>query len=789
MAKKEYSEFESIHQAPGVSFARKAILIWLPLLYLLISDSFYLRTYDSAQVKITLLQMGGLSLFGLWLSLLVLEGRKAFRKDDFILLAPFFAYFLYIIISFLHVPYKGPSTDDFVRYFLYMSVAFIIVREFNLKTIDNLTRILVLTAAISVGYGIIQFLDTRFFPPKGVGPGIDPFIWRQAFSMRVFSTYGNPNFFGNFLVLIMPILVVQLLKKKSLHLIPLIIANFICLYATETKGAWLGFGISAFIFAVLYGYFFIRERMKIGKATYILIASSFPVMAFIAVGIYVYKRPTSVSFRVATWLSTWEIIETHPFIGSGVGVFKVLYPAYRRPIIFHIEGKHNTETDHAEDEWLEQWMDNGVIGFGIFLWIISFVTFVALRALEMLTSNLKGARPPPVAYDLLGYLTAYLGMLIHNTVDVSLRFVSSGIFLGLLPAVVINLSRGNALWELHYKESEIIPSGKISPEKGEIYNWFLRILKVVCACAVVYFVFVLFSQFSQLQGPMNRARQGDSLQWIIAWSTMLACGLGVGYAFIRVIFEGKSPVVPLILVLFLFPIYFFWGWFKADVYHNMAIFFSKQNKWDDAITYYEKVHKHNPFFIMPYYFMGNVFNDRFDMEKKYKPQWGDKNDTPRTDYERAMAKYEKVRSMAPNYVQMHHQVGVLYLKMAEYYNKKGNAKKREEFLDKALARFNLYHNLDPVFEYNYYRKAQIYIFRKQYKKAEEEYMHYIMAPECHRPGHKHENARVYYNLGNLHYIMGKYKDALADYEIALRFDPNYKPAIQNRLALKRKLKL
>ena len=47
----------------------------------------------------------------------------------------------------------------------------------------------------------------------------------------------------------------------------------------------------------------------------------------------------------------------------------------------------------------------------------------------------------------------------------------------------------------------------------------------------------------------------------------------------------------------------------------MAIFFSKQNKWDDAITYYRKVNKYNPYFIMPYYFTGNVFNDRFNMEK------------------------------------------------------------------------------------------------------------------------------------------------------------------------------
>jgi len=54
----QYEEFSDIKQAKGVFFTRKVIWTWLPLLYLLIADSFYLRTYDSAQIKITLLQMG-----------------------------------------------------------------------------------------------------------------------------------------------------------------------------------------------------------------------------------------------------------------------------------------------------------------------------------------------------------------------------------------------------------------------------------------------------------------------------------------------------------------------------------------------------------------------------------------------------------------------------------------------------------------------------------------------------------------------------------------------------------
>ncbi|HAH30913.1 MAG TPA: hypothetical protein DCL44_01215 [Elusimicrobia bacterium] len=794
MAKKnnqqQYDEFSDTDFAPGVSFTRKAICWWLPILYLLISDSFYLRTYDSAQVKITLMQMGGIGLLGMWLSLLAMEGRKAFRSNDFVFLAPFFAYLAYVLVSFFHAPYKGASVDDFVRYILYMSVTLVVIREFSVPAIDRLTKILLITAYISVLYGFVQFLDVRCFPPKAEGPGLDPFIWRQAFGSRTFSTYGNPNFFGNFLVLILPIAVTQYLKKRSFNLLPLIILNLVCLYGTYTKGAWLGFGISTFIFVIFYVYFFSGvNRKKLLKI--MMVGGAVSIIFALLVLNYARKSPTSVPFRVATWLSTWEMIETHPLIGTGVGSFKVIYPAFRRPIIFHLEGKHNTETDHAEDEHIEQWMDNGLIGAGFYLWIIIFVTTVGLRGLNTLTENLKGAKPPPVAYDLLGYLTSFLGMLIHNTTDVSMRFVSSGIFLGLLPGVIVNLARGQALWELHYKHEQAetqslsaTEAQKAKTSTGGIYNGLLWVARALALGALVYLVFLILREFSDLQGPLrNYGTGGEVLQWWIAWGVMLSVVVFFAYVYSKILLKGVALGAILAILLVLWPTYYFWGWFKSDVYHNMAIFFSKQGKWEDAITYYKKVNKFNNYFIMPYYFVGNVFNDRLNMERQYKPGWGDEDGVARTDFERAMASYEKVRAIAPNYVQMHHQVGTLYMKMFEYLSARGQPKEAQAYLDKALARLNLYENLDPVYPYNYYRKAQIHIYRKQFDKAETEYLHNLSGWKCYTPNHLHATTEAYINLANARYGMGKYKEAAEDYRSALKLDPNSAPAKQNLAVL------
>jgi len=776
-------EFSEINFAPGVAFARKVIWWWLPILYLLISDSFYLRTYDSAQVKITLLQMGGFAVLGLWLSLLVLEGRKAFTKADFVFLAPFFVYLVYVVISFCHAPYKGGSVDDLVRYILYMSVSLIVLREFNESAIKRLTQILLLTAYITILYGFVQFLDTRFFPP-GQGGGVDPFIWRWAFSGRVFSTYGNPNFFGNFLVLILPIVVTQYLKNRSFFLLPLIFLDLLCLYATDTKGAWIGFGISTCVFTAIYIYFFTPlDRKKLIKAFFVLLAAALIVIALV-LNYAQRSSATSIPFRVATWLSTWEMVETHPLIGTGVGSFKLVYPAYRRPIIFHLEGRHNTETDHAEEEHLEQWMDNGLIGFGIYLWLIIFVTTVGLRGLNSMTETLKGNRPPPAAYDLLGYLTALLGMLFHNFTDVSMRFVSSGIFLGLLPGVIINLARGQAIWELHYKEEKIETSER--PREGfGFYDYSLWALRAAAVAGVVYVVYLLMTEFSEAQGPLaNYITGGEILQWWISWIVFLPVVLILAYSFVNINLKGLSRAVPLITLVMLLPIYYFWGWFKGDVYHNMGIFFSKQGKWEDAISYYKRVMKLDPYFIMPYYFVANVYNDRFNMERQYRADWGDENGVPRTDYERAMSYYESLRALAPNYVQMHHQVGALYMKMHDYYMAQGKTKEAAEYFDKALARLELYENLDPIYPPNYYRKAQIYISRLDYPSAEREYLNNINAWKCYRPGHNHETPEDDTYLGNIQVAMGKYKEAFGSYGRALRLNPEIQPAKNQYAALK-----
>jgi O-antigen ligase/tetratricopeptide (TPR) repeat protein len=810
MADKVKAALRKLNENAAEVFAHRIIIWWLPLLYLLISSLFYLRTYDSAQVKITVMQMGGLALLTFWLARLLLAGKQAFSSEDLVTLSPFLAYLAIGIISFLHAPYLMSSVDFFLRHAFFMIVALIVIYEFDQPASTRLTNILIWTAWIAVGYGFLQVVDMQVFPP-GIGKGLDPFIWRGAFGQRVFSTYGNPNFYADFLVISFPIILTQWLKDRSrVALLPLMGMLLVCLVATGTKGAWLGFAMVIFLFGVIaFAYF--KEMVEPYKKM-ILTIVIVGVLGFLGVVAKdLRNRVVSVNFRLFTWEATWEMISTQPILGTGVGSFPPIYPAFRRPPIFHIEGKHNTETDHAENEYLEQLFDNGILGFGVFLWLILSTLTVGFRSLGQLTGAMKqkDGRPSPRAYDLTGYMVALMGMLGHNLFDVSMRFVSSGVYLGLLSGMIVNLARGHGLYESHAKRAQQAagPGQAPAAPPDERTGWTMLSefliwpARLACWGLLGWCCFKILADFAFLQGPLERlSLGGEILQWWLAWGVLAGCVLSLGFCLARLAFMSDNPLVPVLIMAAVQPMQMFWGYFKADIHHNIAIFYSKEKRWDDALANYATVKKLNPNFVMSSYFTGNVFNDRFNMQKLNQPRWGDPKDTPRDDYERAMASYDEVRRLAPNYVQMHHQVGALHLKRADWalQNKRPDSEV-QYYLDLALNRFWLYHAVDPVFAPNWYRISQVYMIRKQWDKAAWAYEKHIEAARCavapslisnqmlretilsyqtYRtesgtpyPVHRHETDEAYSGLGNAYFMLGRLDAAEGAYLDALRLNP------------------
>src|SRR5262249_44091837 len=154
----------------------------------------------------------------------------------------------------------------------------------------------------------------------------------------------------------------------------------------------------------------------------------------------------------------------------------------------------------------------------------------------------------------------------------------------------------------------------------------------------------------------------------------------------------------------------------------------------------------------------------------------------------------------PNYVQSHHQAGLVYLKKGQddrklfddLRSKPGAQAEASQALAKtkadweqALVYFQHYHGLDPVFEPNYAREGWVHMqlaelatmegqpqeAQKHYDAAESCYKESLGAWVCGSPGndvlhehwsrsHRHWSAEMFENLGNTRFIRGNYPGAI-----------------------------
>lgn len=790
-----------------------------PIFFFLMAESFYLRTYDSAMVKITELQMFGIILMALWLCKIFESGHWPFKKNQTLIILPFLVIFTYGVLSFIGSPLHWGSYDFFIRRVVYIGIAMIAATEMtSLNDFRRITKWLILSVAVCTIYGLIQWVDYNFFPPGPPTVGLDKFVWRRAFASRVFSTFGNPNFYSNFLVIMFPVMMAMYLKSRKFYLIPLMALTLVNIYWTGSKGPVAGLMAGTAVFSFLIMRFFVRNaqlRFRVFSIAAIIILL---FGGFIIKKVFFGGHVTSFTFRMYTWLSTWEMVNAKPVTGNGIGTFWVIYPAYRRPAIFHIESKHNSETDHAENEHLEVWMDEGIIGAGFWFWMIIMISVGMYKALAVLIDQPTRAGPskqeqkyPEETYYILGFLSGFLGMLIHNNTDVSMRFVSSGTPFWLLAGMNAALIMYSPLPETQH--SPVFADNDQKNNNSGIIHYFKTGLRILVFVTTAIIAISILRQFDWCQGRDGMSNPNELPHFAVTWGVFLLCWGSATWWIIQIAKRCSSIKSLLTLLAAVILIVPFWGIFVGDVNHNRAIFFSKQGIWtkssefDSRITafppeyqimyggdkigttlvpnsrsgqlvrlifpdifwrrfgiggaleHYDEVNRLRPDFIMAHYFRGNVYNDwgsQYAQRTQEAFQRGDVAQgeifRKKTDefWFKSLDAYASTRKLGPNYVQMHHQVGTVHQKwgdffqglapLAERYGKKDLADEyrrlANEHWQNALESYRRYYKIDPVYDQNYYRQAQIYIQTGEIDKAEQTYLDHIQAKECKKPYHQ-----------------------------------------------------
>ncbi|HAX62209.1 MAG TPA: hypothetical protein DCX95_06640 [Elusimicrobia bacterium] len=441
----EISEPKLSLKEKTINFLDNFIAYGLGCLSFLIAVGFYLKTYDSCMIKITFLQIGGSVIIGLWLVKTSIERKILITDEQKKILYPVLAFALWGIVSYLLTDFRGAAFEELTKRIIYVGIFVIIFLDFNEKKRNIIIFFLIAATLVSTIYGLIQFFDSRFYPPNPA-VGLDPFIWRQAFGKRIFSTFGNPGFFANFLLLVFPICLSLFLIKSSKKwflgiLLFLILFNLIFTYRISPP---LHFPIGLFIFLL-----FIRKYILLQKYKRIfLTVFTFLLCVYILLKIISFsEKRESIGFKKATFSATIEMIKDRPVLGSGIGTFKIIYPAYRKPEIILFEGRHNTETDHVENEFLEIWSEEGIICLLLFLWFLFAFFYNGIN-------KLKSEMGISEKILLIGFITSILSFyIISMYFGVGYRFVAPGFFVWLVMGLAANTiikpkySEKSQIWE------------------------------------------------------------------------------------------------------------------------------------------------------------------------------------------------------------------------------------------------------------------------------------------------------------------------------------------------------
>lgn len=295
------------------------------------------------------------------------------------------------------------------------------------KNKDRKINKIILVASVSgflvAVYAVLQFL------------GIDFLTWNEpaAITKRAFSSLGQPNFLGSFLLLSLPLSVYLIKKNNNVYLKALFslffLVQFLALIFSGSRGAWMGFlgGVLFFIF-----YLFFKKNKKvfiIGGISFVLLITSL----FLGSNIFSQRLQSSFNFskggvlaRTSLWPASWNSFLERPW-GYGLeNQREVLIASY--DVNWGTFNKVNVMFDRAHNIFLDILLETGLVG----LFICLIFGFFVLR---LLFDNIKKDKNKDLSLLILFSLISYSVSLLFGFIT-----TVSALYLCLLFSVMVVLN-------------------------------------------------------------------------------------------------------------------------------------------------------------------------------------------------------------------------------------------------------------------------------------------------------------------------------------------------------------
>ena len=532
------------------------------------------------------------------------------------------------------------------------------------------------------------------------------FYYLKTKDTVIISTFGNPNFFSAYLVLILPLAILMgvynLLRKNffiSSLIFILAIAVIYLLYILKCRGAWLALGVS-FIFLIVlliskvskperrfpvFVLFMVLILLILGAISLLLIQKVPQIKTYVNRDIEV----GTTGIRIKIWQGTLRMIKGRPFLGWGMGTYPIVYPSFRVPEYFLNPCSVNA-TDHAHNEILEMTSEIGIIGLVFFLW---FMVAIFLRGMRVFYNR------PLNFINIIhaGFLTGALALFLQNLTCVNLRLEASILYLYLFLGLI---SAGCKISELQKEENHFI---KKFPGKKAI-AWFIIPIAILLG-------FVYTHETIRVMKSSVNLKKGIILRDDKKWEEAIK--------------EYQKAI--------------YWDQYNWKAYYRLGFAYAEINKPDEALAIYLKLKELAPDYADIHYNLGSLY---LKMGK----------------WENAKEELQRSIELNPYEPKTHYNLGVVFLQLGEKDNAIAEYKQAISVQEEKK---KITPNL-PDFVGGYVGLGDIYYSQEEWLEASQNYEKAVQLGE--------RNVKILIKLGNSYSKMQDFKNAKRIYEEALKQD-------------------
>ena len=312
-------------------------------------------------------------------------------------------------------------------YALFISMFFIAREVIKTKKDWSLACwVLASVGGLVASYGVFQ----NFFGTNLGHAWLDEEMF-TGISVRVYSTLGNPNVLGEYLLLTIPVTVGLLWNKitnyklqitnvgrfatQIIFLLGLVGMQLLCMIYTQSRGCWVALAFSALIFIL-----FVDKRwmllLIVGLIAAPFILPQSMMDRLLSIG---NMGDSSTSYRVNIWMGTLNMLEHFWLTGVGLGAaaFAKVYPFYSYSMI---------TAPHAHNIYLQTLSEMGVVGLALLVLIISSFVFGVVRFyVKQTPPPLRGTSPSqgrhlrasPQVVMAVAFMAGMLGFMLQGAFD------------------------------------------------------------------------------------------------------------------------------------------------------------------------------------------------------------------------------------------------------------------------------------------------------------------------------------------------------------------------------------